>query len=456
MILRIGSLFPQDHEVIIPPKEKGLNDYFKNALISDLYNNISRENNIRITENDTVNKRIRTNYPIVSDLNVPGSGGESWFICQGGEASTLVEILSVDENTGWINYGTTYLGSFNTSVGAKVEFMNPFVNYRFIPGNRPLLDPYPENTSAEGSFNYIQSGGIFQKSDGKYILFTPVIFGAHASRSIYYATSNDLLNWTFEDDLLLAADSIPFAKNPGNVFTVGNPFRLETGNLLVMLAVQQKNGNYTSAYMVINEDLEIITEPTEVGLPNWSGDTNNTFPLDLTYFNGKFRLLLHRRLGSADLEKETWEITFEAAKTDSNLLEMLNGVIVPTEVKIHDADKEKGYLNGKFDDGCYIQFKGNLYLIIGSEQENVGQWVTSNNREYGLARLVGETWEHDVRSPLLINPMQMHNKYPELDFAWDHMGGFISPWIENDKLFLFAAQGTDNPDYFLTGMQVQL
>lgn len=71
-------------------------------------------------------------------------------------------------------------------------------------------------------------------------------------------------------------------------------------------------------------------------------------------------------------------------------------------------------------------------------------------------KLNNDTWKHDPRSPLIVNPVQLHNKYPIYNWAWDHLGGFVSPIIKNNTLYIFMAFGTDNPDYFITGIKIKL
>jgi hypothetical protein len=66
------------------------------------------------------------------------------------------------------------------------------------------------------------------------------------------------------------------------------------------------------------------------------------------------------------------------------------------------------------------------------------------------------TWKHDARSPLIVNPVQLFKKYPIYAWAWDHLGGFASPIIKNKTLYIYMAFGTDNPDYFISGIKIPL
>ncbi|WP_445721629.1 hypothetical protein [Flavobacterium sp.] len=426
--------------------EGSLNNLFFNALISDKFNNIKRENPIEIVEYDNVNNRIKTNYPKIEDLLNQANNGQSWFVIQGSEVSAVVEIENIDLVDGWITLGQTYLGNLNKNVGARIEFFNPFVNYDII-NDRPLFNPYPTQVT-EGVFNYIQPGGIIEKSDGTYILLTPVVFGSHAKRSIYYATSSNLEDWTFHDEKILSTDMIPFAKTNGNVFSTDNPYKLENGNFLVLLGVQQPNGNYTSAYMIIDENLNIIQQPKEIMISNWHGENQNSFPLSLTKFENEFRILLHRR-NPSPIDREIHEIIA------TDLFDALdnNNSIVSSNL-IHKGATNNGYLRGKADDASYLKFNSKLYILLGSE-EVTSNYLTSNNREYGLMNWNGE-WSHDTRSPLLINPVQLYHKYPIYDWAWDHLGAFASPIIKNGTLYIYMAFGTDNPDYFISGIKIPL
>lgn len=424
-----------------------LNSYFSNALISDRFNNINRDNPIHITQFDAPNNRIKTNYSSLNNLLIKGSNNQSWFITQDSEASTVVEIISIDTTNGWITLGNTYLGSLNTSIGATIEFFNPFINYEIIK-DKPLFDPYPTSV-IEGEFNYIQPGGIFEKSNGTYVLLTPIVFGTHSKRSIYYATSNNLEDWVFHNKKILGTNTIPFAKIDGNVFSTGNPLKLDNGNLLILLGVEEPNNTYTSAYMIMDENLNIIQEPKKIMIAQSDQLGKNNFPLSITKFNNQYRLLLHKRNPNF-VDREIHEIIF----SDLFAALDLNKNIISSKM-IHKGNLSKGYLRGKADDATYITFNSQLYIILGSE-EIQSNYLTSNNREYGLMRLQNEKWFHDGRSPLIVNPVQLYNKYPIYNWAWDHFGGFISPIIKNNTLYLYMAFGTDNPDYFISGIKIPL
>ncbi|WP_366184277.1 hypothetical protein [Flavobacterium ovatum] len=439
-------------EIEIPTIENSfpagsLNSYFSNALISDQLNNIDRANPIKITEFDAINNRIKTNYTNLDNLLIKATDNQSWFITQNSEASTVVEIVSINKNDGWITLGNTYTGILNTTIGAKVEFFNPFINYEIIK-NKPLFDPYPISV-IEGEFNYIQPGGIFEKSDGTYILLTPIVFGSHTKRSIYYATSTNLENWVFHNKKILGTSTIPFAKTDGNVFTTGNPLKLDNGNLLFLLGIEQPNKNYTSAYMIMDENLNIIQQPKKIMIPQWNELDQNSFPLSITKFNNQYRLLLHKRKPSF-IDREIHELIF----TDLFDALDLNKNIISSKI-VHVGNLSNGYLKGKADDATYVTFNSQLYIIIGGE-ETYSNYLTSNNREYGLMRLDNGKWYHDARSPLIVNPVQLFNKYPIYSWAWDHSGGFISPIIKNNTMYLYMALGTDNPDYFIAGIKITL
>lgn len=444
-----NSSLPEIDELIpeVENPEGSLNSFFYNCLISDKFNNIDRFYPIEIVQYDQVNNRIKTNYSNLENLLVKGINNQDWFITQNSEASTVLDIQSIDKNTGWITLGNTYLGNLNTTVGATLEFFNPFVNYEII-NDRPLFNPYPTNVT-EGDFNYIQPGGIIEKSDGTYILLTPIVFGSHAKRIIYYATSSNLEDWIFQDKKILGTNTIPFAIQNGNVFSSGNPFKLDNGKLLVLLGVQQPNGNYTSAYMIIDEDLNILQQPKEIMIPDWHGLDQNSFPLSITEFNNQYRILFHKR-NPIFIEREIHEVVV------SDLFEALdlNQSIISSRL-IQKGTTSNGYLKGKADDAEYVKFNSELYILIGRE-EITSNYLTSNNREYGLMKYDNGAWIHDIRSPLIVNPVQLYNKYLVYDWAWDHLGGFVSPIIKNNSLYVFMAFGTDNPDYLISGIKIPL
>ncbi|MFD0963101.1 hypothetical protein ACFQ1O_03675 [Pseudofulvibacter geojedonensis] len=433
--------------VLFAQENNDLTNVFKNCLISDRVNNLKRLNPIEIIEFDETNNRIKTNYSQLYKLKLKATSNKSWFITQGEEGSNIAEILEVDTLLGWITLGKTYQGVLNLDIGERIEFFNPFINYEII-NNRPLFKSYP-NYIDNNRIGYIQTGGIIKRSSTDYVLLTPVVFRAHKSRSVYFATSSNLTDWNFNYTPLVSSKQIGFAKPNGNVFSTGNPLQLKNGNYLVLLGVELENGNYSSCYMLIDENLHIIQPPKQIKLKGWYEEGTNSFPLSITYFNGLYRLLLHKRDNNV-LETEIYEYTSQ------NIISLLDkGSQIESINKIHSAKKETGYLHGKADDASYLIYKNNLYILIGSE-ESPSEYLTSLNREYGLMNLKNNTWLHDKRSPIIVNPINLNHKYPEYDWCNDHLGGFISPIIHNDYLYIFLSFGTDNPDYLISGIKVKI
>lgn len=426
--------------------QENLNNIFNNCLISDTESNIARLNPIRVIAIDEANNRIKTNYTSLENLLIKATDYQSWFITQSEEASTIVEIKHVDVNSGWITIGETYAGFFNMDDGETLEFFNPFINYEIIH-NKPLFETYPTHIQDE-YINYIQSGGIIKRAENDYVLLTPVIFGAHEKRAIYYATSSDIENWTFHDQKILGTEQIPFAKKTGNVFSTGNPLELNDGTFLVLLGVEQPNGNYTSAYMILNKELKIVQAPQEIKIPEWHGTTQNSFPLAITKHNGMFRVLFHRR-SAKFIESEIHEII---TKNIIKAFDKNKGILFSTIIQ--KAKNDTGYIHGKADDASYVKFNSKLYILLGSE-ELPSEYLTSFNREYGLLKLEKNKWIHDNRSPLIVNPLNIFNKYPKYEWASDHLGGFISPVFKENFLYLFLTFGTDNPDYLISGIKIK-
>lgn len=422
---------------------KTLNKVFANALISDSVNNIQRKYPIKVIASNEYQKKIKTNYKNLKNLLIKGENDIPWFITQGEEASTIVEIKHVDVNTGWISLGKTLSGYLNLDDGETLEFFNPFVNYKII-NNQPILNNYPTYIEDE-RINYIQSGGIIKRQENDYVLLTPVVFGAHQKRVIYYATSHNLEDWTFHSKKILDAEQITFAKKDGNIFSTGNPLTLENNNLLVLLGIERTDNSYCSAYMIINKNLEIIQKPKEIKLSNLELIKNNNYPLAITKFNELYRLLIYNRTES-EIHEITTKDLFKTLDKSENILSLKT---------IHKGKQESGYLNGKADDASYIKFNSELYILIGSE-EYPSQYLTSLNREYGLMHLNNDIWEHDNRSPLIINPISIYHKFPELEWTNDHLGGFISPIFKDNYMYLFLTFGSDNPDYLISGIKIKL
>ena len=331
--------------------------------------------------------------------------------------------------------------------GETLEFFNPFINYEIV-NNKPLLDSYPTYID-DNYIGYIQSGGIIKRKANDYVLLLPVVFGAHKHRAIYYATSTNLESWTFHKRKILDTNSIEFAKKDGNIFSTNNPFLFEENKYLVLLGVECPDGNYTAAYMIIDSDLNIIQKPTKIRIPQLEGNLNSYYPLSIINHDGVYRFLIYDNNRNYNTHKIYEVTTLDILK---NFNEGINNQSLQC---IIDSETSSGYLKGKMDDASYITYNSELYIIIGSE-EYPSEYLTSLNREYGLIHLDKTKWAHDNRSPLIINPMTLHHKFPELEWAADHLGGFILPIFKDNYLYLFLTMGSDNPDYLLSGIKLKL
>jgi hypothetical protein len=143
-------------------------------------------------------------------------------------------------------------------------------------------------------------------------------------------------------------------------------------------------------------------------------------------------------------------------RTSNSLLGLLGGESSNFKTStIINNSTASGYLNGKINDISYINYQGELYLLIGSEEKE-SRFITYDNRVYGLARLKDGQWTHDKKSPNILNPIGYEYRFPEFIWATDHLGGFVSPIIKDDDLYIFMSFGTDNPVYDLTGIKVKL
>ncbi|MEM9680450.1 MAG: hypothetical protein AAF901_09010, partial [Bacteroidota bacterium] len=181
----------------------------------------------------------------------------------------------------------------------------------------------------------------------------------------------------------------------------------------------------------------------------WHGPTQNSFPMAVTKYDGIYRILFHRRSAKSS-GSEIYEVTTKnIIKTFDENKDILSSNI------IHQAKHSTGYLHGKADDASYIEFNSELYILLGSE-EIPSEYLTSLNREYGLLKLENNQWTHDIRSPIIVNPVNIYNKYSEYEWASDHLGGCISPIISDEYLYLFISFGTDNPDYLISGIKIKI
>ncbi len=438
--------------------EGALNRVFSHALISDAQNNLDRENPIIIKEHDIDNNRIKVNYPDLFKLKRMGTNGESWFICQGNQNSVFSEIIDVDITSRWITYGGNYLGSVDYSVGMKIEFFNPFVNYEIIPNREtPLFNPYP--TPKELGlleYHYLLPLSVFQKPNKAYVLLFGAVIGNHIRRQLYSASSADLVNWTVNGTPETFLDNLPFGDGDGRAFITGNPIVLDSGNLLFTFGVTHSNdsSSYMGGYFITDSSFNIIGFPKQINIPGYTGTSNNFIPMSSIKYNGKFRLLFHRRLSQV-IDRDNHE--FICDSDDASILDMLDSGNYQSTSVIHKGSdySSNSYLWGHSDNNSYFIYENELYLLSQQTAHAYG-WVTHWNREQGLIRLVDNDWLQDSRNPLIVNPVQLFRKYDDMFWNYDHLGGIVCPILKDGYLYQFLTMASDNPDYFISCVKTKL
>jgi len=250
-----------------------------------------------------------------------------------------------------------------------------------------------------------------------------------------------------------------------------SPYRLDDGNLLVFAAFKKTTPQWSSVIGIFDDDYNEIQAFDYVTFPKPADITaqyENTLEiLDLIYFDGHFRAIVHYRKDDADSNEVTKEVIVKCQKTDVNAMKFLERGFLDSEYKwidVQDSAMFNIFASSKNDGAKYVENNGTLSLFVSAEAVSNLEGITSNNRLTGVATLRkgltedSEKWVYDKTSPSIINPIQLHFSYPDLDWAWDHLGRQMTFVIVNDTMYAFTTFGGDQAtyEYAPVGLKIEL
>jgi len=442
----------------------GNNFSLKNSLklcyVADTgLDNINKSSPIMVTFHDSTQKYIKVNLNNLDFLEEKGTNGEPWVLSLGGENIIYAEVLSVRQDYGEIYY-TVKKGTFDPAPNEKIEFFNPFLNYELI-NRSPLLTLTDLASITSTTYDYLVTTALIE-GDGYYEL---IIEAYGTTNAFYRAQSTNLQDWTF-----VGTELFPTYGGSG-MEMASSPYRLDDGNLLVFASFKKTTPQWSSVIGIFDsiyneiQTFGYVTFPKPADVIAQYEDTLEI--LDLIYFDGHFRAIVHYRKDDVDSNEITKEVVVKCEKTDVNVMKFLERGFLDSEYKwvdVQDSAMFNIFASSKNDGAKYVENNGTLSLFVSAEAANNGVGITSNNRLTGVATLRkgltedSEKWVYDKTSPAIINPMQLHYSYPDLDWTWDHLGRQMSFVIVNNTMYVFTSLGGDQStfEYAPAGLKIEL
>lgn len=436
-----------------------LSNSLKLCYVADTrLDNVNKLSPLQVTEHNATLDYIKVNLNDLAFLEQRGTSDEPWVLSLGGENVTYAEVVRVQQDLGEIYY-IEKKGTFNPTVGTKIEFFNPFLNYELLT-RTPLLTLTDLASITATSYNFIVANAIVE-GDGYYDM---IVQAYGTNNAFYIARSTDLQNWTFINEQFSAYSA-------SGMEMASSPYRLDDGNLLVFAAFKKTTPTWSSVIGIFDNDyveiqtFQYVTFPKPADILAQDEDTLEI--LDVIHFDGHYRAIVHYRKDDNDPNEVTKEVKVKSEKSDANLMKFLERGFLDAEYKwidVQDSAMFNIFATKKNDGATYVENNGRLSLLLGAESANNGEGITSNNRVIGMGILKkgltedSERWEWDKASPFIINPIQLHISYPDLDWAWDHIGRQMSFVIVNNTMYLFTSFGGDQAtiEYAPAGLKLEL
>lgn len=391
-----------------------------------------------VTEHDTGAKTITLDHALPSMITVPANPDYYWAMYVGPGNACNISAISSDRLT------ITYTLLRNTiSVGNKVYFMNPFLNGRMLDYDY-LLGP-----AGTWGAKYITPGGIIEKSDGTFTLVCNGVSAAGVG-TIGLAHSVDLYNWTYDPASPLFEGNVsPFNKtwcSSSGIQSSCNPVKIP-GSPYYYWMVTGKNASnlWDMGMAIIDEDFNVISvydDPFVItGHANNYGNAGGSF----IYYNGQYyAAIVNRTQAVAD----DW-IAY-IMNVDMTDLSVSNVSQLITSTGLNNW-------NGRnVDVTTLFVYNDRLYCIVGGTGEATAGPLYGN-RSYALLKLTSTGWVQIVNNPILTNPIEGVYLWPSVQ-SWciDHAGGYYSPIIKDNKLYVYLSMNNGTDSYRITGMVYDL
>jgi len=397
---------------------------------------------ITITAIDTVANTVTLSYlPYITEIWNPTIGKE-WIVGMGegtdgqraGQDQAYLRITGGNYATKTLNYDLTRYEA-NFVVGSVVYLYNIFNNKNYNFGlSTPLI-------SASAGTYYSQQakpGGLFKHSDGTYRMLVNGYNGTTWQVGVF--SSPDLQTWT---PMFSSAPVFTYGTASWNVVEIYSTALLKDpiNNGYIAYCQGKVTTSSNVGWVRFDEDFTNIEyAPTDI--IDLTGTDSGVSSPDVTYFKGKYRLLVTNRSGV--LDSVGW------GQREYVSYDPLGPWTLETE-DVFDStttyssgpwrNQQYNYRSSHVDDSRYFIYNNELYALLGG----TSRWNKSGSRGeriYGVSYYDREndTFKENSRwRDIGWGPVA--GSYQFANVIWNvpegHVGGTTIIYVENNIMYIF-------------------
>lgn len=442
--------------------DQDFSDFFQTDLDVILYDTTYEwetfgTNRIAITAIDATADTFNINWKGIPELVDPyidrlnDSNPITKWHFQVGAGSVLGRIDSVFYRAdGNHRFHYTMINGSDPSVSANITIYNPFIQSRTMNDSIEYVNmPFDLNGSFDGrTVDFYQPGGFWRAKDGRLMMVVKVIFTSGNTEVYGLESYNDGKNWQLSrlgDIELIDITDFPWANGtvlsvvPNDAYVSNDTPYI---NQIVITGYVHTSTEQRPFYMVINDNWEVIVEPTEINFTGYS--TSQKFrALSLEKYKNRFHYLIIEGVAGNE-SHATVHMTF------NSLTDFTEGNFASIDTFYRGTSQSSTLQNTWCDDAMLISYKDKLACIYTSKDDNNTSYAMYSNRSLYVTYLDEsvDTFPLAFEAPKLIVGFD-YGYYGDGTGDWmsDHYGGATDGFVYDNKLYIASSyKGEDTDD----------
>ncbi|KKM70172.1 hypothetical protein LCGC14_1443380, partial [marine sediment metagenome] len=386
-----------------------------------------------------------TNLPaLFEDALKNPSAGKEWLcinlanydtggFTRTGDYEESLLITGYDEDAGEYTYTEQNGAEGNWSGGDKVIFINPFLFFDFYNSNDLIIDK--DDISIGEALSYTQSGPMFRKADGTYVMIS-VSPGISSGRPrIVPFTSTDPENtWASTDAEIFAPTD--FNGSATEAWPSGNALYLEDEDRYLMPCSVLVGSIFSIGLYKCDEDFgnetfyhQVVTDAV----------TQGGFSPSMVYHDGYYYIFYIAREGSSpDNSQWTLKVIKSADYTDFSGSSAVSIFACTLAADAGDGIEQEKWYNAQIKSTTAFVYQDRLYIVVAG----MSRYTISGNRGnmiHGVFEYNASTGSADVIRTGVIFPGMLDDAWTNTAWGAEQCGPTPSwVWDAANKRYISA------------------